>query len=149
MQGIFHTGITVSDLDRSIPFYRDVLGLKLVTGPTDVFEGDDLSRALGVRGARLRLAVFQVGDGSLEVLQYFSPKSAVDKPMPPNTLGVAHVAFRVSNAKEKMKELKAKGVKFLSELNVEEEGPLAGWKWVYFKDPDGISLELIEYNPPL
>jgi len=148
MEGIFHTGMTVSDLDRSIRFYRDVLGLKLISGPTDVYEGEDLSRGVGVQGARLRLAIFQVGDGSIEVHQYFSPKSAVNKAMPPNTVGVTHVAFRVSNAAEKMKELKTKGVEFLSELNVVEEGPLAGWKWVYFKDPDGISLELIEYNAP-
>jgi catechol 2,3-dioxygenase-like lactoylglutathione lyase family enzyme len=148
MQGIFHTGITVSDLDRSIPFYRDVLGLEVMTGPTDVFEGDDLSKALGLEDARLRLVIFKVGDGSLELLQYLSPDSAVKNPMPPSTLGAMHVAFRVENAEEKMKELESKGIKFLSPLNVVDEGPLNGWKWVYFKDPDGITLELIEYNEP-
>ena len=148
MEGIFHTGLTVSDLDRAISFYRDVLGLKLVTGPTDFFEGADVAKGVGVPGARLRLVVFEVGEGSLEVHQYSSPKPTVDKPVPPNTVGVTHVAFRVSNAAEKMKELQAKGVKFNSELNFIDEGPLAGWKWVYFKDPDGINLELIEYNPP-
>ena len=74
MLGIFHTAIVVSDLDRAISFYRDVLGLKLVTGPTDVFEGDDVARGLGVQGASLKLAVFQVGDGSVEVMQYLTPK---------------------------------------------------------------------------
>ena len=68
--------------------------------------------------------------------------------MPVNTIGVAHLAFHVADAAKTMKELQAKGVKFVSELNFIDEGPLAGWKWVYFKDPDGVNLELIEYNPP-
>jgi len=148
MKAIFHTGITVSDLDQSIPFYRDVLGLKLITGPTEVFEGDELSQGVGVPGARLRLAIFEVGDGSLELLQYIEPKSPVDECMPPNCLGAMHVAFRVDDAREKMKELESKGVNFQGPLNVVDEGPLSGWRWVYFKDPDGITLEIIEYNPP-
>ena len=148
MKGVFHTGITVSNLDRAIPFYRDVLGFEVVTGPTDVFEGDELSTGVGVPGARLRLAIVNVGGSSLELHEYLSPKSAVDRPMPPNTRGFMHVAFRVENIEEKIRELEAKGVSFLSRLNVVEEGPLAGWKWVYFKDPDGITLELVEHNPP-
>ena len=47
-----------------------------------------------------------------------------------------------------MKELEGKGVEFMSPLNVETEGHFAGWKWVYFKDPDGVQLELIEFGPP-
>ena len=148
MQTIFHTGVTVSNLDRSIRFYRDQLGLELVTGPTEVFSGEALSRGLGVPEAELRLAVFKVGDGSLELLEYVNPPSPVERPMPPNTLGAMHVAFRVDDVHSKVKELTAKGVKFLSPPNVVTDGPLAGWTWVYFLDPDGITVELIEYNPP-
>ncbi len=148
MNAIFHTGITVANLDRSLPFYRDKLGFKLVTGPTDIFEGEQLEKGLGVPGAKLRLAIFEIGDGSLELLEYQTPPSPVDTPLPPNGLGSMHVAFRVDNAVQKMKELEAKGIRFLSDLNVVDEGPLAGWKWVYFKDPDGITLEIVEYNPP-
>jgi catechol 2,3-dioxygenase-like lactoylglutathione lyase family enzyme len=147
MTGVFHTGITVSDLEHAIPFYRDVLGFELVTGPTEVFEGDDLSAALGVPGARVRLAIMKVGDNFLELHQYLSPKSQVDRAMPPNTLGFMHVAFRVENVEQKVRELEAEGIRFLSRVNVVDEGPLAGWKWIYFKDPDGITLELVEYNP--
>ena len=148
MEGIFHTGITVSNLDKSIEFYRDKLGLKLTLGPTDVFEGDTLSAGLGVPGATLRLAVFKVGEGELELLEYGSPPSPVKQPMPPNTLGAMHVAFEVENMRQKCAELKSKGIEFLTEPNVVTEGPLNGWTWVYFKDPDGITLELIEYKPP-
>jgi catechol 2,3-dioxygenase-like lactoylglutathione lyase family enzyme len=148
MRGIFHTGITVSDLDRSIAFYRDVLGLKLTVGPTEVLEGDELSRGLGVGKARMKLAIFQIGDGQLELLQYLNPPSPVDRPMPANTLGAMHVAFHVDDMGAKVKELQAKGVTFFTRPNVVTEGPLDGWTWVYFRDPDGITLELIEYKPP-
>jgi catechol 2,3-dioxygenase-like lactoylglutathione lyase family enzyme len=147
MQAIFHTGITVSDLDKSIEFYRDTLGLTLSLGPTEVFEGDALSAGLGVPDARLRLAVFKVGDGELELLQYLSPASPVSRPMPANTLGAMHVAFDVPDMKAAVKELEAKGIRFFTRPNVVTDGPLNGWTWVYFSDPDGITLELIEYKP--
>lgn len=149
MKAVFHTGITVSDLDKSIEFYRDKLGLELTLGPTEVFEGDALSAGLGVPNAKLRLAVFKVGHGEIELLQYLSPESPVERPVPSNTLGAMHVAFEVENMRQKYEELKSKGIEFLSEPNVVTEGPLNGWTWVYFKDPDGITLELIEYKPPV
>jgi hypothetical protein len=50
----------------------------------------------------------------------------------------------VDDIAAKKAELEAKGVKFYSDVNVVDEGPLAGWRWVYFADPDGLSLELVE-----
>ena len=148
MEGVFHTGVTVSDLERSIVFYRDVLGLTLQVPPTDVFGGEGVSRALGVPGAALRLAVLKVGTGSLELLEYKTPASPIDRPVPPNGLGCMHVAFHVKDIRQKMTELEAKGVRFLSDANIVDDGPLAGWRWVYFHDPDGIALELVEFSPP-
>lgn len=147
MEGIFHTGVTVSNLDRSVAFYRDVLGFELITEPTEVFSGEELSEGVGVPGASLRLAIFKVGEGTLELLEYITPKSPVDRPMPPNTLGAMHVAFCVKNIEETVKELEAKGIRFRTPPNVVDDGPLKGWKWAYFSDPDGITLEIVEYNP--
>jgi catechol 2,3-dioxygenase-like lactoylglutathione lyase family enzyme len=148
MQTIFHTGITVSDIERSVVFYRDVLGLKMTSGPDEVFEGEELSEAVGIPGTRMKLALFEVGDGALELIEYLFPKSEIERALPPNVIGAMHVAFRVDDAQSKMKELEFRGVESMSSLNVETEGDFAGWKWVYFKDPDDIVLELIEYSPP-
>ncbi len=40
--------------------------------------------------------------------------------------------------------LVAKGVTFYSDVNVVDSGPLAGGRWVYFSDPDGLALDLVE-----
>lgn len=149
MKGTFHCGITVSNLDKSIPFYRDILGLELKTEPTDFFGGDELALALGMEGQdiSLRVCIFALPDGTeLELLEYEKPLSAVEAQMPPSTLGAMHFAFHVEDINAKIKELETKGVKFLSPPNVVTEGPLKGWTWIYFRDPDGIVLELIEYK---
>jgi lactoylglutathione lyase len=144
-----HTGITVSNLEKSVKFYRDVVGFKLKVPPTDVFSGEELSKGVGVPGASLKLAVFQFPEGpeEIEMLQYLTPKCP-SKPLHANCLGAFHVAIRVKDIAAKMKEMEAKGVKFFTPANTISEGALAGWKWAYFKDPDGITMELVECGPP-
>jgi catechol 2,3-dioxygenase-like lactoylglutathione lyase family enzyme len=144
MRGLHHTGIIVSDLERSIDFYLDVLGLELLSEPSPVFDAPELGPALGVPGAALRMVTFRVGDGILELLEYTSPSSPIDAPMPQNALGAHHVAFHVDDIQATYDELCAKGVRFLSPPNPIDEGVLAGWRWAYFTDPDGITLELVE-----
>ena len=70
--------------------------------------------------------------------------AATRRPVPANATGAAHLAFHVENVEAKKAELEAAGVEFLSEVNVVDEGVLAGWRWVYFRDPFGILLELVE-----
>ena len=54
MKALHHVGITVKDLDASIRFYHDVLGLQFSNEPTPWFEGPELGPAVGVPGAALR-----------------------------------------------------------------------------------------------
>jgi catechol 2,3-dioxygenase-like lactoylglutathione lyase family enzyme len=61
-----------------------------------------------------------------------------------NHLGAAHVCFLVDDIRAKKAELESKGVEFYSDVNVVDDGPLAGWRWCYFLDPDRLALELIE-----
>jgi catechol 2,3-dioxygenase-like lactoylglutathione lyase family enzyme len=142
--GVHHKGITVSNLDRSIEFYRQVLGLELVTAPSAVFSGEDLSKGVGVPGTSLKLALLKAGEATLELLQYVAPESPIATPLPQNALGAQHVAFLVGDVDAAVKELEAKGVTFFTPVNVVDDGLLAGWRWVYFSDPDGIALELVE-----
>lgn len=144
MKGLHHAAITVTNLDRALDFYCGVLGLELAHEPTDRFSGAFVEQALRVPGASLRIAVVAAGDDRIELLEYDAPPSPVERPLPGNARGAAHLAFVVDDIVAKKAELEAKGVEFFADIVTNEEGALAGWRWVYFSDPDGIVLELIE-----
>lgn len=144
ISGVVHSGVTVRDLKVSIPFYRDVLGLELTKEePIRKSRGEKL----GVPEAVIQIAVFAIphSKATLELIQYHHPEYPNDFGATVNALGQVHIAFQVDDIEAQMKHMKQKGVKFVSE-NYETivDGPLAGWKWIYFKDPDGTNLELIE-----
>jgi catechol 2,3-dioxygenase-like lactoylglutathione lyase family enzyme len=144
VRGMHHVGITVADLDRAIDFYHSVLGLGFVNEPSPVFDSPELGPAVGVPGAALRQVSLKLGDVILELLEYLKPESPVAEPLPQNALGAQHVAFLVDDIHAKKAELEAKGVEFYSDVNVVDEGVIAGWRWAYFGDPDGNALELVE-----
>jgi catechol 2,3-dioxygenase-like lactoylglutathione lyase family enzyme len=150
MRAQSHVGITVRDLHRSIYFYHDLLGLEICTEPSPWFEGPELGQGVGVSGAALRQVCLRLGDTMLELLEYKTPASLTQRPLPSHCLGASHVAFQVDDIAATKAELEGKGVTFYSGINVVDDGVLAGWRWVYFADPDGYPLELVEnaYDRP-
>jgi catechol 2,3-dioxygenase-like lactoylglutathione lyase family enzyme len=144
MKGLHHVGITVKDLDASIRFYHDVLGLEFSNEPSPWFDGEGLGAAVGVPGAALRQVSLALGDTMLELLEYKSPPSETTGPLGSNSFGASHVGFLVDDIETKTAELEAMGIEFYSDINLVDEGVLAGWRWVYFEDPDGYPLELVE-----
>jgi catechol 2,3-dioxygenase-like lactoylglutathione lyase family enzyme len=144
-QGIHHTGIIVKNLDRSIYFYHDLLGLPILTEPTPWFSGPELEKGLGVPGGSLRQCNLRVGTGHvLELLEYGNRPADNLEVQPQNRLGAMHVALKVDDINAVVAALTSQGVEFLSEPNVVDDGVLAGWRWIYFHDPDGVTIELVE-----
>jgi catechol 2,3-dioxygenase-like lactoylglutathione lyase family enzyme len=144
MKGLHHVGITVKDLDASIRFYHDVLGLQFSNEPSPWFEGEELSAGVGVPGAALRQVSLLLGETILELLEYKSPPSETTGPLKSNSRGASHVAFAVDDIEATKAEFEAKGIEFYGPVNIVDEGVLAGWRWVYFDDPDGYPLELVQ-----
>jgi catechol 2,3-dioxygenase-like lactoylglutathione lyase family enzyme len=151
MKAQSHVGITVKDLDASIYFYRDLLGLEIGTEPSPLFDHAALGQAVGVPGASLRQVCLKLGDTYMELLEYKTPPSDTEAPLLSHNIGASHVGFEVDDIYAVKAELEAKGIEFYSDVNVVDEGVLAGWRWVYFSDPDGYPLELVQYaygRPP-
>jgi catechol 2,3-dioxygenase-like lactoylglutathione lyase family enzyme len=143
IHGIHHTCITVSDLEQSIAFYRDLLGLELVMTEESERSGDDRSKALGVPKAKVKLAVLRAGDAQVELIEYVT---AQGRPYDRNNndVGAMHIAFRVEDIDAVYQRLMDHDVRFTAPPATIPAGPMAGWRWTYFFDPDGVSLEIIE-----
>ena len=140
---VYHTGFTVSDIERSIVFYRDVLGLKLIKRQTGT--APYLATVTGFAGVRLEAAVLQpaAGGSVLELLQYVShPASATDRAT--NRPGNAHLCFKIDDLRSACAELQRRGVTLISEPTEITAGAHAGGWAVYLRDPDGFTVELYQ-----
>ncbi len=147
LSDIHHLGMTVSDIERSISFYRDVLGMTLVRRRPKV-DADYVARQTGYDGVELNVASFKVSpdsNQSLEVVQYMNHtgeplEQATNRP------GSSHLCLLVDDFQSCYEDLRAKGVRFKSEPVTITAGPNKGGIVVYFYDPDGYPLEL--FQPP-
>jgi catechol 2,3-dioxygenase-like lactoylglutathione lyase family enzyme len=139
--GTRHTGLVVRDLERSLAFYRDLLGLEVWRRATE--EGSYIENVVGISNVRLEWAKLKAPDGSVvELLQYHShPDSAPVENSPSNRLGCSHVAFTVGDLDFTFSKLQLMGVHCNNEPQVSADGAA---KVLYCHDPDGIILELVE-----
>ena len=141
--GQHHVGITVSDIDRSIEFYRDVLGMELESR-TDM-SGEFISNVVGVPGASLKGANMKAGDLILEMFQYVAPVGGKQRAsLRQSDVGHYHLAFQVDDIEDAYQKLTAKGVNFSEVPQYVPDGPAKGLGAIYFWDPDGIALEFIQ-----
>jgi catechol 2,3-dioxygenase-like lactoylglutathione lyase family enzyme len=146
-----HVNIVVSDMERAERFYGELLGLR--RGFERLLEGEWIERVTGLPGARAHCVFYEpAGGGRVELLQYLSPAG---QPLPPNplpcTLGLRHVAFEVDDLDALCERLREAGVALVSPP-VEVPFPVAdaGRKRLcYFHDPDGVLLEVAEYDQKL
>jgi len=151
--GVHHFSFSVTNIERTIEFYTKVLGVTLQSRGRNRY--DTLGTALfgekwGInqKQADLELAVMNIGGTRVEFIEYKDPK-AQPYHMNPSIAGSAHLAFEVDNIEETRERLEKAGVEFHSPINRYMEAGKVEWKWCYFRDPDGIILELVEQRETL
>jgi lactoylglutathione lyase len=142
-----HLGLTVSDIERSICFYRDILGMTLI-GRRPSVTADYVAQQTGYPEVELNVASFRISpesEQSMEVVQYMNHSGSPGEPAT-NRAGVSHLCLLVDDLQASYDDLKQKGVNFKSEPVTITAGPNEGGLVVYFNDPDGYTLEL--FQPP-
>lgn len=140
MKEVRHTGIVVSDMEKALRFYRDLLCLKVVKDFEE--EGDYIDSISGLSGVRLRMIKLRADDGSMvELLQYLShPREARDNPQICD-IGCSHIAFTVDDIDKEYARLLASGVRFNCPPHKSPDGYA---KVTFCHDPDGTTIELVE-----
>lgn len=142
--GFNHTSFTVRDVERTVAFWRDVLGFEAAS--VSVREGAFLERVTGIPGARLKIAHMYGHGHHMEFIQYLHPKSAPLETAPDRP-GCAHIALEVQDIHRVYEALTAAGAKSQGDIAEVTSGPAKGSKAVYIRDPEGTIIELIEWGP--
>ncbi len=130
IKGIDHLGIAVKNMDHGKIFWSDILGLK--------FAGKET-----IEAQKVTTGFLPVGESEIELLESTSPDGPVAKYIDKKGEGIQHVAFRVENIEEALKELKEKGVRLIDEKPRDGAGG-AKIAFLHPKATAGVLVELCE-----
>jgi len=139
--------MTVSDMDRAVDFYSRILTFEKVS---DIeVSGEDVEHLVGVFGARIRVVRMKLGDESIELCEYLTPKGlTIPLDSHSNDHWFQHIAIIVSDMDKAYRVLRENKVEHAS------SGPqrLPDWnknaggiEAFYFKDPDGHPVEILHF----
>ena len=147
LKSVWHTSFTVSDLEQSLVFYRDLLGLEVVHEQR--ISRDYVRKIVGYPDADLKMAMLNISGNPvpsghiLELIEYVAPEGK-QLDLETCNVGAGHIAFEVEDLPAVYETLKAKGVKFVSDPSAIDTGRHKGGYAVYSRDPDGVTIEFIQ-----
>jgi catechol 2,3-dioxygenase-like lactoylglutathione lyase family enzyme len=142
IRGAHHTSFTVANLEQSLSFFRDLLGLE-VLGTREI--GDAyFGRIVGLPGCRVKAALLRIpgSEHHLELFEYLTPAGRKHEARPCDP-GSSHLSFLVPDLPGLHERLRGQ-VNFLSEPVLIEAGPNRGGYGIYARDPNGILIEFFQ-----
>ena len=140
--GTNHTSFTVSNLDRTVAFFRDALGFEVTSkAPRN---SALIERITGVDGANVMIAYVRGSGHSLELIEYSGPNDRTAVYPKPCDVGFAHVAYDVDDIDAAIAAAVSHDVKPIGAVTTIDQGPNQGSRVAYLRDPDGIAIEFIE-----
>ncbi len=140
---VHHVGITVADMDRAVAFWARLLGHP--GRDRTVLQGPQLGTLVGYPGIRIESCWFDLPGGvALELLRY------LDRDDAPHDAGTAHpgnvhVCLRVDDMDTAHAHAVACGARPVGDRPIDvQAGPRAGSRLAYLRDPDGVTIELVQ-----
>jgi catechol 2,3-dioxygenase-like lactoylglutathione lyase family enzyme len=136
-----HTGFVVEDIDKSVEFYKDVVGLQVQNRYERT--GAPISQVVGYEDAHLKIAIMDLGGGHiLELIQYVNPPPGLRPTQERSVLGASHLALEVDDIAQTFDTLMERGA---HRLNPPAD-VAPGRRVCYLQDPDRNWIELMELN---
>lgn len=138
---IHHASFTVSNLEKSIAFYRDILGMKVLWDSVEAgvkYKGEVCDRITGCPGTEQHIVFMGIGGSFLELVEY----TPTGKPLENNKAGdtgSCHICFKTDDIQELYEELIENNIT----VHCSPQKGVSN-QIMYFRDPDGIILEAIE-----
>jgi catechol 2,3-dioxygenase-like lactoylglutathione lyase family enzyme len=140
IRGIHHTAISTADLERSVRFYRDLLGFEEIFTSGWERGADRADKITGLTDSSARLVMLKAGNAYIEIFQYSSPQARAGDPnRPACDHGITHLCLDVRDIQAEYERLKTAGMAF--HCPPQEMGGVSA---TYGRDPDGNIVELLE-----
>ena len=140
VQRLSHIGICVSDLERSIAFYRDALGFALLS-ELEV-SGAESEQLLDLEPVVLRAVYLERDHTRIELLHFEEPgETGAPGPHPVNRLGLTHLSFRVDDLDDAVEAVERNGGRTLKRSRI--DNPRFQTAAIFVTDPDGLRIELL------
>lgn len=136
-----HVAISVQNLEQALRFYCDVLGFE-VEWDMDNRGSGVLSKVVGLQDANPHIVMLSGYGSRLELFKYHSPRGENSEPKRQCDFGITHFALSVKNIHEIYDRLSKAGVEF----NCPPQDLRPGVCATYMKDPEGVTIELVEYQ---
>ena len=134
-----HFGIVVKNMENSLKFYKDLLGLKIVRDMNE--HGDHLDNMLSLNNVQVRTVKLSAND-NITLIELLEFKSHTDTDIRNfYTIGASHLAFTVENIEKLYLDLSKNNIKFNASPQKSPDGLV---KVTFCKDPDGTPIELVE-----
>jgi len=144
--GLSHTGVVVKNMENMIAFYRDTFGFQIALD-TQV-SGKETDEIVNFPVERERIVLMSLGTMQIELLEYRPSGRGYPGDYKSNDLFGVHLAFQTDDMERDSAMLKTKGVEIISKggfQTIPQDHPVfAGTKVLYFRDPEGHPLELIQ-----
>ena len=140
-----HVGISVTDIDRSIAFYRDLFGMEKLC-EVFPFGGEQYSEIMDIAGVEGRMCMIGNGTVNLELFEFSNPcPKSKDPEYPVSDCGYSHFGFEVEDIAQTYQQLKDAGVRIHSPVMTFMGG---GMKAICARDPDGNVFEVMQPGKP-
>ena len=137
-----HTSFTVSNLDRSLAFFRDALGFEVTSkAPRDPAA---IERITGVEGCDVMIAYVRGSGHSVELIEYRAPADRGKVESRPCDTGFAHIAYDVDDIDAAVTAAAEHGFTLRGAVHRVDQGPNTGARAAYLVDGDGVTVEFIE-----